>query len=101
MIFLLLTQVVCICVGAGMTAVVNLPLYWGLLAGWLGPSALLMLVLLPNILHKHSPRPATGYEDSPEPARSELRGISPKEIDKAQRHRHHVVPWGEQREVKV
>jgi len=40
-------------------------------------------------VHEDSPQQATGYqkEDSSEPARSELRGISPKEIEKLGREK--------------
>jgi hypothetical protein len=73
-ILLLLINVVCIGVGVGIAALASYPLYWGLLAGWLCPSVMLMLVMLPYIV-----------------------------IDKAHRHRHHpsVVPWREHREVKA
>jgi hypothetical protein len=38
-------------------------------------------------VNEDSPQQATGYqkEDDPEPARSKLRGITPKEIDKKER----------------
>jgi hypothetical protein len=73
-ILLLLMNVVCIGVGVGVAALASYPLYWGLLAGWLCPSVVLMLVMLPYIV-----------------------------IDKTHRHRRHpsVVRWREHREVKV
>lgn len=74
MILLLLINVVCICMGVGIAALTSYPLYWGLLAGWLCPSVVLMLVMLPYIV-----------------------------IDKACRHRHNpsVVAWRKHRELKV
>jgi hypothetical protein len=73
-ILLLLINVVCICVGGGIAALASYPLYWGILAGWLCPSVVLMLVMLPYIA-----------------------------IGKVHRHRRHpsVVAWREQRELKV
>jgi len=67
-ILLLLINVVCICVGLGVVALAGFPLYLGLLAGWLCPSVLLMLVMLPYLV-----------------------------MDKAHRHRHNpsVVAWRE------
>ena len=74
MILLLLMNVVCIGVGVGVAALASYPLYWGLLAGWLCPSVVLMLVMLPYIV-----------------------------IAKTHRHRRHpsVVRWREPRDVKV
>jgi hypothetical protein len=71
---LLLINVVCIGMGVGVAALASYPLYWGVLAGWLCPSVVLMLVMLPYIV-----------------------------IDKTHRHRRNpsVVPWHEQRELKV
>ena len=71
---LLLMNVICIGVGVGIAALASYPLYWGLLAGWLCPSVVLMLVMLPYIV-----------------------------IDKAHRHRRHpaVVRWREHRDLKV
>ena len=74
MILLLLINIVCICVGVGVAALASYPLYLGLLAGWLCPSVVLMLVMLSSIV-----------------------------MDKAHCHRHYpsVAAWREQRELKV
>ena len=57
MILLLLINLVCICVGVGAAALASHPLYLGLLAGWLFPSVVLVLVMLPYLLmdktHRH------------------------------------------------
>ena len=60
MILLLLINVVCICVGVGVAALASFPLYLGLLVGWLCPSVVLMLVMLPYIVrdkmhHRRNP----------------------------------------------
>ena len=74
MILLLLINIVCICVGVGVAALASYPLYLGLLAGWLCPPVVLMLVMLSYIV-----------------------------MDKGHRHRHRpsAGAWREQREVKV
>ena len=74
MILLLLMNVICICVGVGVAALANFPLYLGLLAGWLCPSVVLMLVMLSYIV-----------------------------MDKTHNHRRNpsVIAWREQRELKV
>jgi len=51
-ILLLLINVFCICVGVGIAALASYPLYLGLLAGWLCPSVMLMLVMLPYIVDR-------------------------------------------------
>jgi hypothetical protein len=56
MILLLLINVICIGVGVGVTALADYPLYLGLLAGWLTPSVVLMLVMLSYIVTDPSHR---------------------------------------------
>ena len=66
MILLSLITIVCICLGVGVAALASYPLYWGLLAGWLCPSAVFMLVMLSYIVtdriameaHRHRNHPA-------------------------------------------
>jgi len=58
--------------GAGVAALASCPLYWGLLAGWLCPSVVLMLVMLPYIAinkmdmeahhHRYNPAGAMWYK---------------------------------------
>lgn len=50
MILLLCVTSACICVGVTVAALANLPLYWGFLAGWLGPSVVIVIVMLPRVI---------------------------------------------------
>jgi TRAP-type uncharacterized transport system fused permease subunit len=78
LILLSLITISCICVGVGVAALASYPLYWGLLAGWLCPSVVVMLVM-PSYL------------------------VIDRIVTEVRRHRDTppVVPWREQRELKV
>ena len=78
MILLSLITISCICVGVGVAALASFPLYWGLLAGWLYPSVVLMLVI-PSYI------------------------VIDRIITEGRRHRDNpfVVSWRERRELKV
>jgi hypothetical protein len=74
LILLSLINVVCICVAVGVAALTSYPLYWGLLAGWLCPSVVLMLMILSYIVidrlameahhHRNHPSVVPGREQS-------------------------------------
>jgi hypothetical protein len=72
---LILFSVFSICVGVGVTALGNYPLYWGLLAGWLCPSVVLMLVMSSYILKDRSGMQTHRYRNNPPvpPGREHLR----------------------------
>jgi hypothetical protein len=78
MILLSLMTISCICVGMGIAALASYPLYWGLLAGWLCPSVVIILVV-PSYM------------------------VIGKIVTEVRRHRDNapVIPWREQRELKV
>jgi hypothetical protein len=50
MILWFFISIVCICAGMGGASLAGYPLYWGLLAGWVCPAVVLMLVLLPGVV---------------------------------------------------
>jgi len=78
LILLSLITISCICVGVGVAALASYPLYWGLLSGWLCPSVVIMLGV-PSYI------------------------VIGRIVTEVRRHRDNapVVPWREQRELKV
>jgi len=50
MILALLTTFACMCVGMSAAWLIGYPLYYGLLAGWLCPSVVIIAVLLPRVM---------------------------------------------------
>ena len=78
MILLSLITISCICVGVGVAALASYPLYWGLLAGWLCPSVVIMLMVPPYL-------------------------VIDRIVTEVRRHRDNapVVPWREQRKLKM
>ena len=65
LLLLILTSVFSICVGVGVAALTNYPLYWGLLAGWLCPSVVLMLMMSSYIVKDRLDMEAHRYRHDP------------------------------------